>query len=134
MRRRSPGGRGPPASGWQQIGVQMRRAAAYVRLLAFRDAEDFLQRGDPLHRLEDAVVVEGGHPLLHGRLADFERRGALEREFADLRVHLHQLVNADAAAVAALAAVGAADPLHEGGAGGLLGRDAGRFELGLATA
>src|SRR4051794_7744892 len=90
-----------------------------VRLAARRGhAVDLGDRGAALPDLLQAVLVQAAHPLAHGDFGDAIGRRALDGERADLLGHGHDLVEADAPAIARAAAAGAAD--------GLVGLDVGQ--------
>src|SRR5439155_10730821 len=68
---------------------------------------ELLERGEPGARLLEAVVPERPRPAGRGGLADLLVGGAAEREAAERVVQEHELVDADLAAVATVAAFAA---------------------------
>src|SRR5919112_3282663 len=64
---------------------------------------------DAVFDLFEAVRAQRAHALRDGNLADFVRRGALDREVADLVAHGHHLVEPRPALVAGPAAARASD-------------------------
>src|SRR4051812_44145468 len=90
-----------------------------ARLRARRGhAVDLGDRGAALPDLLEAVLVQAAHPLAHGDLGDAVGRGALDGQRTYLLGHGHDLVEADAPAIARAAAARAAD--------GLVGLDVGQ--------
>src|SRR5690625_961295 len=87
-------------------------AAAGGALLC-RSGEDFLEGGDALERLEDAVLAQGLHAVLHGQVAQFEAGLVLDDGRFEVVVDVEQLVDGVAAVVAAAAAAFAADAAVE---------------------
>src|SRR5207302_4224057 len=75
------------------------------------DVQHLGDRGDALTRLFEAVVVQAAHALVRGDLADLFGAAAFECDGLDLGRDLHDLVQADAAAVPAALAATAADGL-----------------------
>src|SRR5215468_12631981 len=67
--------------------------------LLLRDPHDLCDRRDALADAAPAVVAQGPHALLHGRVLDLARRAALEDELLDGVRHGQELVDARAATV-----------------------------------
>src|SRR6202040_3551342 len=74
-------------------------------------ARDLGHRRATLLDLLQPVVAQAGHALAHRDVADRLSGAAFQRERLDLGGHLHHLVQADAAAIAAATAAPAAGRL-----------------------
>src|SRR4051812_31803263 len=81
------------------------------------DAGDFLERAHARAHLADARHAQRAHPLPDGLGLELDGRGALEDELPEAVLHEHDLVDGDAALVAAAVALVAAGAL--GALGGL---------------
>src|SRR5207244_9495549 len=75
------------------------------------DPSDFLDRGDAVPHLVQAVLSQGPHALLARRRGDLGLGRAGHRQFLDLVAHLHHREEADPAPVTRVAAAGTTDRL-----------------------
>src|SRR5689334_2626299 len=109
-----------PARSWRP---GRRRSSRPSLDLLLRHAHDLGDRRDARADLLPAVLPERPHALLHRRVPDDVRGGALEDQLADGVAHEQQLVDPRAAAIAGLRAVLAAAAFPDLRLAAVRGRD-----------
>src|SRR3984957_4174166 len=93
-------------------------------LVGHRDAHALFGRGHAVDDLPDAAGAQGAHPVLDGPQLQLGGRRALKDHLLQAVGEAHDLVERDAAFIAAAVAGAAAGALHELGVGDLLGGEA----------
>src|SRR5690349_12886236 len=104
---RGPHAFGRRPDGFVTVAVAGRPKSASALLHGF--AHHFLDRRDALADLAQAALAQGVHPLLAGGPAQIHRRRAAEDHLAQRFADFHDLVETDAALVAGVVALLAAD-------------------------
>src|SRR3989344_4870345 len=96
------------------LSSQLSSRCSRVAMLVFGYAEDFLDGGDGVDGLNEAVFDQRDHPFFDSQFFDFIGIPLAVHEGGDFRAHFQNFVDADAALVAFFAALRTAGTAPEG--------------------